>query len=162
MFAHACGNAEFALIHDADHLAQFERREACARLYGPFCAARHCRSAPRAARGSAHAPARPGATLRGPPSASPRARSAGTSAVRRLCGGTDGTRLFRREAARRARPNPARNAAGGCAATAWRTWTSCPCARPPAASPSSSRTPIRRPAPDWPTSSPPGSEREVA
>ncbi|MGD4327092.1 hypothetical protein QT709_22645, partial [Xanthomonas citri pv. citri] len=24
------------LIHDADHLAQFERREACARLYGPF------------------------------------------------------------------------------------------------------------------------------
>ncbi|MBW6186710.1 alpha/beta hydrolase, partial [Pseudomonas aeruginosa] len=36
VFAHACGNAEFALIHDADHLAQFERREACARLYGPF------------------------------------------------------------------------------------------------------------------------------
>ncbi len=49
VFAHACGNAEFALIHDG-----------------------------------------------------PRARSAGTSAVRRLCGGTDGTRLFRRAAARRA------------------------------------------------------------
>ncbi len=35
-FAHACANAEFALIHNADHLAQFERRDACARLYNPF------------------------------------------------------------------------------------------------------------------------------
>lgn len=35
-FAHACADAEFALIHDADHLAQFERRGACARLYTPF------------------------------------------------------------------------------------------------------------------------------
>ncbi|KAF1052861.1 MAG: Rhamnosyltransferase 1 subunit A [Stenotrophomonas maltophilia] len=35
-FAYACRQAEFALIHNADHLAQFERREACARLYRPF------------------------------------------------------------------------------------------------------------------------------
>jgi pimeloyl-ACP methyl ester carboxylesterase len=35
-FAYACADAQFALIHDADHLAQFERRGACARLYTPF------------------------------------------------------------------------------------------------------------------------------
>ncbi|MCY1517819.1 2-succinyl-6-hydroxy-2,4-cyclohexadiene-1-carboxylate synthase [compost metagenome] len=35
-FAAACADADCALIHDADHLAQFERREACARLYTPF------------------------------------------------------------------------------------------------------------------------------
>jgi len=35
-FALACADAQFALIHDADHLAQFERRGACARLYTPF------------------------------------------------------------------------------------------------------------------------------
>ncbi len=53
VFAHACGDAEFALIHDADHLAQFERREACARLYGPFLLGEALpRSAAGAARGS--------------------------------------------------------------------------------------------------------------
>lgn len=36
LFAAACTNADCALIHGADHLAQFERREACAGLYGPF------------------------------------------------------------------------------------------------------------------------------
>ncbi|MBX9913005.1 MAG: alpha/beta hydrolase [Pseudomonadaceae bacterium] len=35
-FAAACANADCAIIHHADHLAQFERREACARLYLPF------------------------------------------------------------------------------------------------------------------------------
>ncbi|MGH8352564.1 MAG: alpha/beta fold hydrolase [Pseudomonas sp.] len=35
-FAAACADADCALIHDADHLAQFERREACASLYAPF------------------------------------------------------------------------------------------------------------------------------
>lgn len=35
-FAAACSNADCVLIHNADHLAQFERREACARLYMPF------------------------------------------------------------------------------------------------------------------------------
>lgn len=35
-FAAACGMAECAVIHQADHLAQFERREACAALYRPF------------------------------------------------------------------------------------------------------------------------------
>lgn len=35
-FAAACADGECALIHNADHLAQFERREACASLYGPF------------------------------------------------------------------------------------------------------------------------------
>ncbi len=35
-FAAACGNADCVLIHNADHLAQFERHEACARLYLPF------------------------------------------------------------------------------------------------------------------------------
>ena len=35
-FAAACADADCVLIHQADHLAQFERREACARLYNPF------------------------------------------------------------------------------------------------------------------------------
>ncbi|HEY1027291.1 MAG TPA: alpha/beta hydrolase [Pseudomonas sp.] len=35
-FAAACDQGECALIHQADHLAQFERREACAALYRPF------------------------------------------------------------------------------------------------------------------------------
>ncbi len=35
-FAAACANAQCALIHNADHLAQFEQRAACARLYNPF------------------------------------------------------------------------------------------------------------------------------
>ena len=35
-FAAACRDADCVLIHQADHLAQFERREACARLYNPF------------------------------------------------------------------------------------------------------------------------------
>lgn len=35
-FAAACTDADCALIHDADHLAQFERRAACASLYAPF------------------------------------------------------------------------------------------------------------------------------
>jgi pimeloyl-ACP methyl ester carboxylesterase len=35
-FAAACSNADCVIIHHADHLAQFERREACARLYSPF------------------------------------------------------------------------------------------------------------------------------
>jgi pimeloyl-ACP methyl ester carboxylesterase len=35
-FAAACANADCAIIHHADHLAQFEQPEACARLYLPF------------------------------------------------------------------------------------------------------------------------------
>lgn len=35
-FAAACRKADCAIIHHADHLAQFERREACARFYMPF------------------------------------------------------------------------------------------------------------------------------
>lgn len=35
-FAAACARASCALIHNADHLAQFEQREACSRLYSPF------------------------------------------------------------------------------------------------------------------------------
>ncbi|MCP1618553.1 pimeloyl-ACP methyl ester carboxylesterase [Pseudomonas sp. SLBN-26] len=35
-FAAACTQADCALIHDGDHLAQFERRDACAQLYRPF------------------------------------------------------------------------------------------------------------------------------
>ena len=35
-FAQACAQAHCALIHNADHLAQFEQREACASLYNPF------------------------------------------------------------------------------------------------------------------------------
>ena len=35
-FAAACSNADCAIIHHADHLAQFERHDACARLYLPF------------------------------------------------------------------------------------------------------------------------------
>lgn len=35
-FAAACPLAEFHLVHAADHLAQFERRETCAALYQPF------------------------------------------------------------------------------------------------------------------------------
>lgn len=35
-FAAACRQGECALIHQADHLAQFERREACTALYRPF------------------------------------------------------------------------------------------------------------------------------
>ncbi|MFV9656194.1 alpha/beta fold hydrolase [Pseudomonas sp. NY15366] len=35
-FAAACTSADCALIHHADHLAQFEQREACAALYRPF------------------------------------------------------------------------------------------------------------------------------
>lgn len=35
-FAAACANADCVLVHRADHLAQFEQREACAALYRPF------------------------------------------------------------------------------------------------------------------------------
>lgn len=35
-FAQACAQASCALIHNADHLAQFEQRDACASLYSPF------------------------------------------------------------------------------------------------------------------------------
>lgn len=35
-FAAACANADCAIIKHADHLAQFEQPEACARLYLPF------------------------------------------------------------------------------------------------------------------------------
>lgn len=35
-FAAACTDASCALIHNADHLAQFEQREACTNLYRPF------------------------------------------------------------------------------------------------------------------------------
>lgn len=35
-FAAACASADCVLIHRADHLAQFEQREACAALYRPF------------------------------------------------------------------------------------------------------------------------------
>ena len=35
-FAAACAQASCALIHNADHLAQFEQRDACASLYNPF------------------------------------------------------------------------------------------------------------------------------
>lgn len=35
-FAAACTSADFVLIHHADHLVQFEQREACAALYRPF------------------------------------------------------------------------------------------------------------------------------
>ncbi|WP_061240827.1 alpha/beta fold hydrolase [Ectopseudomonas composti] len=35
-FAAACASADCVLIHHADHLAQFEQREACATLYRPF------------------------------------------------------------------------------------------------------------------------------
>lgn len=35
-FANACAAAECALIHNADHLAQFEQRSACSTLYTPF------------------------------------------------------------------------------------------------------------------------------
>ncbi len=35
-FASACAAADCALIHNADHLAQFEQRSACASLYNPF------------------------------------------------------------------------------------------------------------------------------
>jgi len=35
-FANACAQATCALIHNADHLAQFEQRGACASLYNPF------------------------------------------------------------------------------------------------------------------------------
>jgi pimeloyl-ACP methyl ester carboxylesterase len=35
-FAAACGDADCVIIHHADHLAQFERHDACARLYLPF------------------------------------------------------------------------------------------------------------------------------
>lgn len=37
-FAAACTQAECAIIHQADHLVQFERREACAALFQPFLA----------------------------------------------------------------------------------------------------------------------------
>lgn len=36
LFAAACPQGDYALIHGADHLAQFERREPCASLYLPF------------------------------------------------------------------------------------------------------------------------------
>ena len=39
-FAGACAQADCVLIHQADHLLQFERREACAALYQPFLAGR--------------------------------------------------------------------------------------------------------------------------
>ncbi|MFN3768754.1 MAG: alpha/beta fold hydrolase [Ectopseudomonas guguanensis] len=39
-FAAACAQADCVLIHHADHLAQFERREACAALYRPFLGGR--------------------------------------------------------------------------------------------------------------------------
>ena len=35
-FAAACADADCALIHNSDHLAQFEQREACASFYRPF------------------------------------------------------------------------------------------------------------------------------
>ncbi len=35
-FAAACADADCALIHNGDHLAQFEQREACATFYRPF------------------------------------------------------------------------------------------------------------------------------
>ncbi|NQD96112.1 alpha/beta hydrolase, partial [Pseudomonas sp. CrR25] len=35
-FAAACATGDCAVIHNADHLAQFERRDACASLYAPF------------------------------------------------------------------------------------------------------------------------------
>lgn len=35
-FAAACASADCVLVHRADHLAQFEQREACAALYRPF------------------------------------------------------------------------------------------------------------------------------
>ncbi len=35
-FASACADADCALIHNGDHLAQFEQREACASFYRPF------------------------------------------------------------------------------------------------------------------------------
>ena len=35
-FAAACADADCALIEHGDHLAQFERRDACSRLYVPF------------------------------------------------------------------------------------------------------------------------------
>lgn len=35
-FAAACVQASCALIHNADHLAQFEQRDACSSLYSPF------------------------------------------------------------------------------------------------------------------------------
>ncbi|AOE83390.1 alpha/beta fold hydrolase [Pseudomonas sp. TCU-HL1] len=35
-FAAACADADCALIHNGDHLAQFEQREACASFYRPF------------------------------------------------------------------------------------------------------------------------------
>lgn len=35
-FAAACAQASCALIHNADHLAQFEQRDACSSLYSPF------------------------------------------------------------------------------------------------------------------------------
>ncbi|WAJ38403.1 alpha/beta fold hydrolase [Pseudomonas sp. GOM7] len=37
-FAAACTQADCAIVHQADHLVQFERREACAALYQPFLA----------------------------------------------------------------------------------------------------------------------------
>ena len=37
-FAASCPRAEFAMIHQSDHLAQFERHDACAALYQPFLA----------------------------------------------------------------------------------------------------------------------------
>lgn len=36
LFAAACDDADCALIENGDHLAQFERRDACSRLYVPF------------------------------------------------------------------------------------------------------------------------------
>jgi hypothetical protein len=36
LFASSCAAAECALIHNADHLANFEQRTACASLYTPF------------------------------------------------------------------------------------------------------------------------------
>jgi pimeloyl-ACP methyl ester carboxylesterase len=36
LFASSCAAAECALIHNADHLANFEQRNACASLYTPF------------------------------------------------------------------------------------------------------------------------------
>jgi pimeloyl-ACP methyl ester carboxylesterase len=35
-FAAACADADCALIHNGDHLAQFEQREACSSFYRPF------------------------------------------------------------------------------------------------------------------------------
>ncbi|SFP61985.1 Pimeloyl-ACP methyl ester carboxylesterase [Ectopseudomonas composti] len=39
-FAAACTKADCVLIHHADHLAQFEQREACSALYRPFLSER--------------------------------------------------------------------------------------------------------------------------